>query len=188
MLPLTSWLFLLCAHAHYDPWPQRNSYFYRIKGRISYFYRVKGRISYFYGFKGRISYFYRSRVVLAISTRSRVVLAISTRSRVVLRAYAEEGELPVSTYPTISASCSLICLALFAKEHNCVKPELTEENVILIKGGRWVWRECVHAVKQQTCTIFHVFYKDQHAALKTTVISFSYIVCTCTCTSYVEPS
>ena len=33
--------------------------------------------------------------------------------------------------------CSLLSLALFAKEHNCVRPELTDDSVIYIKAGRW---------------------------------------------------
>lgn len=35
-------------------------------------------------------------------------------------------------------SCSLLSLALFAKEHSLVRPELVEENIIHIKGGRSV--------------------------------------------------
>ena len=31
---------------------------------------------------------------------------------------------------------SLLTLALFAKEHNCVRPELTDDNLIYIKAGR----------------------------------------------------
>ena len=34
-------------------------------------------------------------------------------------------------------SYSIISLAIFAKEHNLVRPDLTEENIVYIKGGRY---------------------------------------------------
>ena len=34
-------------------------------------------------------------------------------------------------------SYSVISLALFAKEHNLVRPDLTEDNIVYIKGGRY---------------------------------------------------
>ena len=33
--------------------------------------------------------------------------------------------------------CSLLSLALFAKKHNYVRPELTDDSVIYVKAGRW---------------------------------------------------
>ena len=34
-------------------------------------------------------------------------------------------------------SYSVISLAIFAKEHNLIRPDLTEDNVVYIKGGRY---------------------------------------------------
>ena len=41
------------------------------------------------------------------------------------------------TFHTHLPSHSLVSLAHLAKEHSYVKPELTEDNVIYIKGGRY---------------------------------------------------
>lgn len=37
----------------------------------------------------------------------------------------------------LPVSCSLISLALFAKEHNFIRPDLTADNIVYIKGGRY---------------------------------------------------
>jgi len=44
---------------------------------------------------------------------------------------------PLSPMYVCMYVCSLLSLALFAKEHNCVRPELTDDSVIYIKAGRW---------------------------------------------------
>lgn len=46
-------------------------------------------------------------------------------------------EWKLSCYFSFPTVCSLLSFALFAKEHNCVKPELTDSSVIYIKAGRW---------------------------------------------------
>ena len=49
--------------------------------------------------------------------------------------------------------CSLLSLALFAKEHNCVRPELTDDSVIYIKAGRWA-DSIVFVIVSDCCSQF----------------------------------
>ena len=56
---------------------------------------------------------------------------------VALNSANHKYEWKLSCYFSFPTVCSLLSLALFAKEHNCVKPELTDSSVIYIKAGRW---------------------------------------------------
>lgn len=55
--------------------------------------------------------------------------------------------------------CSLLALAIFAREHNCVRPELQDEPGIYIKAGRFVL-QCVSCTFFSPSSITDILYRS----------------------------